>query len=90
LACVIVRGKKTKSVSIYANNVKRKFCTKYEISTSFVCKGKAAKDEQLREVLRSELLRERTTQLEDCFGIQKQHYSLSRMKVWIRKFRTDK
>ena len=34
--------------SIYANNAKRKFCTKYGNSTSFVRKGRAAKDEFLR------------------------------------------
>ena len=50
--------------SIYANNANRKFCTKYGISTSFVRKGRAAKDEQLRRVLRSELSRERATRLE--------------------------
>ncbi len=37
--------------SIYANNANRKFCTKYGISTSFVRKGRAAKDEPLRKVL---------------------------------------
>ena len=31
--------------SIYANNVNRKFCTRYGISISFVRKGRAAKDE---------------------------------------------
>ena len=31
--------------SIYANNANRKFCTRYGISTSFVRKGRAAKDE---------------------------------------------
>ena len=38
--------------SIYANNANRKFCTKYGISTSFVRKGRAAKDEPLRKILR--------------------------------------
>ena len=64
--------------SIYANNANRKFCTKYGISTSFVRKGRAAKDESLRKVLRSELSRQRATRLEGSFGTQKQHYSLSR------------
>lgn len=71
--------------SIYANNANRKFCTKYGISTSFVRKGRAAKDEQLRKVLRSELSKERATRLEGSFGTQKQHYSLSRIKVRNRK-----
>lgn len=71
--------------SIYANNANRRFCTKYGISTSFVRKGRAAKDEVLRKVLRSELSRERATRLEGSFGTQKQHYSLSRIKARNRK-----
>ena len=71
--------------SIYANNANRKFCTKYGISTSFVRKGRAAKDEPLRKVLRSELSKERTTRLEGSFGTQKQHYSLSRIKARNRE-----
>ena len=71
--------------SIYANNANRKFCTKYGISTSFVRKGKAAKDEPLRKALRSELSRERATRLEGSFGTQKQHYSLARIKARNKK-----
>lgn len=71
--------------SIYANNANRKFCTKYGISISFVRKGRAAKDEQLRKVLRSELSNEKATRLEGSFGTQKQHYSLSRIKARNRK-----
>ncbi|WP_270527580.1 transposase, partial [Phocaeicola plebeius] len=71
--------------SIYANNANRKFCTKYGISTSFVRKGRAAKDESLRKMLRSELSKERATRLEGSFGTQKQHYSLSRVKARNRK-----
>ena len=73
--------------SIYANNANRKFCTKYGISTSFVRKGRAAKDESLRKVFRSELSKERATRLglEGSFGTQKQHYSLSRIKARNRK-----
>ena len=73
--------------TIYANNANRKYCTKYGISTSFVRKGRAAKDEHLRKVLRSELSRERTTRLEGSFGTQKQHYSLSRIKA--RNMKTE-
>lgn len=71
--------------SIYANNANRRFCTKYGISTSFVRKGRAGKDESLRKVLRSELSKERATRLEGSFGTQKQHYSLSRIKARNRK-----
>ena len=51
--------------SIYANNANRKFCTKYGISTSFVRKGRAAKDEPLRKVLRSELSKATLLALKD-------------------------
>ena len=71
--------------SIYANNANRRFCTKYGISTFFVRKGRVAKDETLRKVLRSELSKERATRLEGSFGTQKPHYSLSRVKARNRK-----
>ena len=71
--------------SRYWQKKHRKFCTKYGISTSFVRKGRAAKDEPLRKVLRSELSKERATRLEGSFGTQKQHYSLSRIKARNRK-----
>ena len=80
-----VRARCVAADSIYANNANRKFCTKYGISTSFVRKGRAAKDEPLREVLRSELSEERATRREGSFGTQKQHYSLSRIKARNRK-----
>ena len=48
-------------------------------------KGRAAKDEPLRKVLRSELSKERATRLEGSFGTQKQHYSLARIKARKRK-----
>ena len=48
-------------------------------------KGRAAKDEPLRKVLRSELSKETATRLEGSFGTQKQHYSLSRIKSRNRK-----
>ena len=47
-----VRVKALVADSIYANNANRKFCTKYHISTSFKRKGRAAKDEPLRKILR--------------------------------------
>ena len=80
-----VRVKALAADSIYANNANRKFCTKYHISTSFKRKGRAAKDEPLRKILRSELSRERATRLEGSLGTQKQHYSLARIKARNRK-----
>ena len=80
-----VRVKALAADSIYANNANRKFCTKYHISTSFKRKGRAAKDEPLRNILRSELSRERATRLEGSFRTQKQHYSLARIKARNKK-----
>lgn len=80
-----VRVKSIAADSIYANNANRTFCTKYHISTSFKRKGRAAKDEPLRKILRSALSRERATRLEGSFGTQKQHYSLARIKARNRK-----
>ena len=84
-AAEAVRVRCVAADSIYANNANRKFCTKYGISTSFVRKGRAAQDEPLRKVLRSELSKERATQLEGSFGTQKQHYSLARIKARNKK-----
>ena len=75
------RVKAVAADAIYANNTNRKFCTKYGIATSFVRKGRAAKDEKLRKSLRSELSHEKATRLEGSFGTQKQHYSLARIKA---------
>ncbi len=41
-----------------------------QISTSFVRKGRAAKDEPLRKVLRSELSKERATRLEEASALK--------------------
>ena len=73
--------------AIYATNANRKFCTKNQIYTSFVRKGKPAADEPQRKVLRSTLSRARATRLEGSFGTQKQHYSLDKIKA--RKEETE-
>lgn len=80
-----VRVKAVAADSIYANNANRKLCTRYGISTSFVRKGRPAKDEKVRKILRSVLSRERATHLEGSFGAQKQHYSLQKIKARNRK-----
>lgn len=80
-----VRVRAVAADGIYANNANRKFCTKYGITTSFRRKGRAAKDEHLRSIVRSELSRERATRLEGSFGTQKQHYSLAKVKARNKK-----
>ena len=56
--------------SIYANNINRKFCTKYGISTSFVRKGRVIKDEPLRKALRSELSKKESPSLKEASVIK--------------------
>ena len=73
--------------AIYATNANRKFCTKSQIYTSFMRKGKNAADENQRKMLRSMLSREGATRLEGSFGTQKQHYSLDKIKT--RKEETE-
>ena len=80
-----VRLKSLDTDSIYANNDNRKYCKYPKRVTSFVRKGRAAKNEPLRKVLRSELSKERATRLEGSFGTQKQHYLLARIKARNRK-----
>lgn len=76
-----VRVRAVAADAIYATNENRKFCTRYGISTSFVRKGRAAKDEKIHKHLRRELSRERATRLEGSFGTQKRHYSLEKIKA---------
>lgn len=76
-----VRVRAVTADSIYANNAKRKFCTHYGISTSFVRKSRATKDEKVRKISRAILGRERATRMEGSFGTQKQHYSLQCIKA---------
>lgn len=69
-----VRVKCVAADSTYANKDNRKCCTKlHGISTSFVRKGRTAKDERLGKVLRSELSKEKAAKLEGSFSTQKQH-----------------
>lgn len=81
------RVKSLAADAIYATNENRKFCTQNRIYTSFVRKGKPAKDEKERKLLREVLSRERATRLEGSFGTQKLHYSL--LKVRARKQKTE-
>ena len=66
---------------IYATNYNRKYCSKREITTSFIRKGRASKDETQAQRMRNLLNKERSTRLEGCFGTEKQHYSLDKVKA---------
>lgn len=53
---------------IYANNGNWKFYNRNGISTSFLPKGKIAKNESFKKILRKDLSRERATRVKDRFG----------------------
>ena len=70
---------------IYATNYNRKYCSKREITTSFVRKGRVSKDEAQIQQIRTLLNKERSTRLEGSFGTEKQHYSLAKVKARTKK-----
>lgn len=71
----------------YAGNANREMCTSNGIQTSFVQKGKRAKEKREKDFVRQELARVRATAMEGSFGTQKEHYSLRRGKA--RKKETE-
>lgn len=66
---------------IYDTNANRKYCSKRRITTSFVRKGRAGKDEEQIALMRSILSKERSTRLEGSFGTQKLFYNLQKVKA---------
>ena len=73
--------------AIYATNKTRKYCSSRPnpIYTSFTRKGKQAKDEKERVIMRSLLSKERSTRLEGSFGTEKEHYNLRKIKARTRE-----
>ena len=67
--------------AIYATNANRKWCTGQKITTNFKRKGRAGKHEDHRQIIASELNKERATRMEGSFGTEKQHYSLDKIKA---------
>jgi hypothetical protein len=72
---------------IYATNENRRYCTKMDIATSFVAKGKEGKLAEQKKTMRSVLSTVRATVLEGSFGNEKNHYLLN--KVRARTQRTE-
>ena len=66
---------------IYATNANRHYCTDQNIVTNFKRKGRAGKHEDHRQIIASELRKERATRMEGSFGTEKQHYSLDKIKA---------
>jgi transposase, IS5 family len=76
---------------IYATNANRRYCSRHQIATSFVPKGKQGKEKEQKATMRSVLSKVRGTHLEGSFGNEKNHYCLDQIKarneatekVWI-------
>ena len=66
---------------IYATNANRQYCRGQGIVTNFKRKGRAGKHEDHRQIMASELRKERATRMEGSFGTEKQHYSLDKIKA---------
>ena len=66
---------------LYSTNANGKFCSKRNIITGFVRKGRAGKDEEQMKIMRSILSKARSTRLEGSFGTEKQHYNLQKVKA---------
>ena len=68
----------------YAGNTNRELCTSNGIHTSFVQKGKRAKENREKDFVREDLARVRATTMEGSFGTQKEHYSMRRIKARMK------
>ena len=68
----------------YAGNTNRELCTSNGIHTSFVQKGKRAKEKREKDFVREDLARVRATTMEGSFGTQKEHYSMRRIKARMK------
>lgn len=66
---------------IYATNANRKKAKKQNIQTSFLPKGRKAKDEEQRKQTRLKLAKARSTCLEGSFGTEKRNYGVGRVKA---------
>lgn len=74
---------------IYATNANRRKAKKLGVQTSFIPKGRKAKDERQRKKMRGALSKERATRLEGSFGTEKTRY-LGNKRVRARKLETEK
>jgi transposase, IS5 family len=67
---------------IYATNENRRYCTKENITTNFVPKGRQKQAHvQQSKVMRAMLDKERGTRLEGSFGNEKNHYLLQKVNA---------
>jgi hypothetical protein len=72
-----------------------KYCSKNNIATSFVAKGKEGQLKEQKSQMRSILGKVRSTVLEGSFGNEKNHYQMNKIKAktqpnekaWILAYR---
>ena len=79
-----VEVKKIGGDASYAGNTNRELCTSNGIHTSFVQKGKRAKEKREKDFVREDLARVRATTMEGSFGTQKEHYAMRRIKARMK------
>ena len=66
---------------IYATNKNRSYCSKHNIATCFIPKGRQGPHKDQAQQLRKEIGRQRATVLEGSFGNEKNHYLLQKVKA---------
>ncbi len=67
--------------AIYATNSNRSFCKSNNIITNFPPKGRKPKNDDIQKGIRRSLNILRSTTLEGSFGVEKNNYSLSKVKA---------
>ena len=65
----------------YAGSDNRSFCKENGIEPSFVKRGRPSQIPKEKDFVHLKLARVRTTAMEGSFGMQKQYYSMSRIKA---------
>lgn len=71
--------------AIYATNANRTFCKQNHIITNFPPKGRSPKNDNELKKFRRDLNILRSTKLEGSFGVEKNNYSLSKVKARSQK-----
>ena len=67
--------------AIYATNANRTFCKGNNMITNFPPKGRRPKNDEILKRIRKDLNVLRSTTLEGSFGVEKNNYSLSKVKA---------
>jgi hypothetical protein len=74
---------------IYASNANRKWCASQKITTNFKRKGRAGKFEDQRQIIATELRKERATRLEGSFELKNSITAWTRSRPGSKKMRSS-